>query len=85
VTAEGPDQACRFLASLGFPFALRGYANERTAHAAPRLRPCVRGSLDGTGRMGGTPEVRADSRKAGLFIQAIVSLSRMCTLSLRIY
>jgi hypothetical protein len=36
VTAEGCDQACRFLASLGFPFALRGYANERTAHEAPR-------------------------------------------------
>jgi hypothetical protein len=31
------DQACCFLASLGFPFALRGYANEGTAHEAPRL------------------------------------------------
>jgi hypothetical protein len=30
------DQACCFLASLGFPFALRGYANEGTSYEAPR-------------------------------------------------
>jgi hypothetical protein len=29
----------------------------------------------------GKPEVRADSRKVGTFIQAIVSLSRMCAVS----
>jgi hypothetical protein len=41
-TTEGwirRDLASCFLASLGFPFALRGYAyaNERIAHEAPRL------------------------------------------------
>ena len=30
-------QACRFLASFRLPFALHGYANEETAHEAPRL------------------------------------------------
>jgi hypothetical protein len=30
------DQACCFLASLGFPFALRGYANEGISYEAPR-------------------------------------------------
>jgi hypothetical protein len=34
---DGFDQACRFLASLGLPFALHEYANEETAHEAPRL------------------------------------------------
>ena len=37
VAVDGFDQACRFLASLGLPFALHGYANEETAHEAPRL------------------------------------------------
>ena len=39
-TTEGwirRDLATCFLASLGFPFAQRAYANERTAHEAPRL------------------------------------------------
>jgi hypothetical protein len=36
VAVDGFDQACRFLASLGLPFALHGYANEETAHEAPR-------------------------------------------------
>jgi hypothetical protein len=37
VAVDGFGQACRFLASLGLPFALHGYANEETAHEAPRL------------------------------------------------
>jgi hypothetical protein len=39
-TTEGwirRDLTTCFLASLGFPFAQRAYANERTAHEAPRL------------------------------------------------
>jgi hypothetical protein len=61
------DQACCFLASLGFPFALRGYANEGAAHEAPRQY--VRGSSDGTG-LGST----IDSRKVGFFVQAVMPL-----------
>jgi hypothetical protein len=37
VAVDGLGQACRFLASLGLPFALPGHANEETAHEAPRL------------------------------------------------
>ena len=37
VAVDGFDQACRFLASLGLPFAPHGYANEETSHEAPRL------------------------------------------------
>jgi hypothetical protein len=37
VPVDGFGQACRFLASLSLPFALHGYANEETAHEAPRL------------------------------------------------
>jgi hypothetical protein len=37
VPVDGFDQACRFLASIGLLFALHGYANEETAHEAPRL------------------------------------------------
>ena len=34
---DGFGQACCFLASFRLPFALHGYANEETAHEAPRL------------------------------------------------
>jgi hypothetical protein len=47
VAVDGFGQACRFLASFGLPFALHGYANEETAHEAPRPA-CFRRSLDGT-------------------------------------
>jgi hypothetical protein len=52
-------------------------ANERTAHEAPRAllpRKCRWHKY-------GRPEVRVDSRKAGPFIQAIVSLSQICVVS----
>jgi hypothetical protein len=37
VAVDGLGQACRFFASLCLPFSLHGYANEETAHEAPRL------------------------------------------------
>jgi hypothetical protein len=37
VAVDGLGQACFFVASFGLPFALHGYANEETAHEAPRL------------------------------------------------
>ena len=68
VAVDRFHQACRFLASLGFPFPLRGYSDEeyRTRHHALSMRKFRWHKL-------GTPEVRADLRKVGLFIQAQIS------------
>jgi hypothetical protein len=68
VAVDGLGQACRFLASFGLPFALHGYANEETAMRHHALLP-----QKFRWHRYGKPEVRADSRKAGPFIQAIVS------------
>jgi hypothetical protein len=66
VAVDRLHQACRFLASLGFPFPLRGYSDEeyRTRHHALVMRKFRWHKF-------GTPEVRAAGlRKVGLFIQA---------------
>jgi hypothetical protein len=39
VAVDRLDQACRFLASLGFPFALRGSSGEATTDEARGLGP----------------------------------------------
>jgi hypothetical protein len=68
VAMDRLHQACRFLASLGFPFPLRGYSDEeyRTRHHALIMRKFRCHKF-------GTPEVRVDLRKEGLFIQARIS------------
>jgi hypothetical protein len=68
VAVDRFHQACRFLASLGFPFPLRGYSDEeyRTRHHALIMRGFRWHKF-------GTPEVRVDLRKVGLIIQAQIS------------
>jgi hypothetical protein len=39
VVMDRRDQACRFLASLGFPFPLRGYSDEEHPALIPRAPP----------------------------------------------
>jgi hypothetical protein len=62
VAVDRFHQACRFLASLGFPFPLRGYSDEeyRTRHHALIMRKFRWHRF-------GTPEVRVGLRKVGFF------------------
>ena len=62
VAVDRLHQACRFLASLGFPFPLRGYSDEeyRTRHHALIMRKFRWHRF-------GTPEVRVGLRKVGFF------------------